>query len=139
MDSDVEFDTSDLRTKIRSYENRLKNLPMEVYSALLLGYVDEMFETQGASGVDGPWEPLKESTLKRHPRRRGGQILQDTGATAGEQDQRIVGQQITMRPTTAYGGWHIEGTTKMVRRDYYAINFPKFLSELDELVLVDLG
>lgn len=135
----VEVDVKELLRAIDGYEERIKNLPMDMYAMLLVSKVDEMFQTEGAAGTDGPWEPLMASTLKRYPRRKGGQILQDTGATAASVGADERGHVISLYAGTAQTKFHIEGTDNMVRRDFFALNFPLVLEELASLVAQELG
>lgn len=134
-DLEVEVDATDL---VEFFDERMeivKNLPMELYAQLFLTKVDEMFETQGAAGTDGPWPALSEETLRRHPRRQGGMILQDTGATAAGVNASIEGENMQFYSATAYGRHHLGGTSKMPKRDFFAINYSAFLDEIGELVV----
>lgn len=135
----VEVDVRDLLRSLDDYEARVKNLPMDVYAMLLVSKVDEMFQTEGASGTDGPWQPLSASTLRRHPRRRGGQLLQDSGATAASVGAEEQGHVISLYAGTAQTRFHIQGTEFMPRRDFFALNFPLVLEELASLVAQELG
>lgn len=134
-DSEVELDVSDLLEELDGYEEVLKNLPMEVYGMMLVSKVDEMFQTQGGAGTDGVWEPLRASTLRRHPRRKGGQILQDTGATAAGIYAEEVGFTMQLMASTKQSRYLLSGTENMVKRDFFALNFSKVLEELGEMVV----
>jgi hypothetical protein len=134
-DSDVEIDATDMLEELSGYEDVLKNLPMEVYGMLLVSKVDEMFQSQGAAGTDGAWDPLMASTLKRHPRRRGGMILQDTGATAAGVYAEQVGHTMQLMASTHQSRYLLGGTENMVKRDFFALNFAAVLEELGEMVV----
>lgn len=139
MEDDViELDVSDLIDVIDVYEMRLKNLPMDLYAQMLLSKVDEMFQTQGASGTEGVWQPLSESTLRRHPRRRGGMVLQDTGAMAAGNMAETREFDIQINNAKAYARWHLGGTDRMVQRDFFAINYAQALDEIGDLVVQEL-
>lgn len=135
MDVKVDVDTSALERSIRRFEGRVKNLPMDVVGQLLVNAAEEMFETEGAAGTDGAWRPLMETTIRRHPRRAGGQILQDTGATANIQIGEVSAFDVTIVSPTGYAGFHLDGTEYMVKRDFFAFNYASVLDEVgDELL-----
>ena len=79
LDWSIEIDTDDLEARLARYVAGVSDLTKawdEVGSSLK-AESDYQFEME--SGLDGAkWPALAESTLKRKPRRRGGQILQDT-------------------------------------------------------------
>ncbi len=131
----VEVDVSDLVRALRRYENKIQNLPMDVLGQILVNEADEIFQTEGASGSDGKWEALMDSTIARSPRRDGGQILQDTGATATVQVTEVSGFSVSIGSTTAYGGFHITGTQHMPKRDFFAFNFADVLDQIGDATL----
>ena len=135
----VGVDTSDLKRAIHRYEDRTRNLPMDLVGQMLVNASDEMFETEGGAGTDGPWTPLAESTLQRHPRRRGGQILQDTGATANVQIDEISEFSVTITSPTGWSGFHTDGTRYMPKRDFFAFDFGKVLDAVGDEVLQEFG
>ncbi len=132
---DVEFDVSELQRALRRYQTRNRNLPMDAFANLLINEVEDVFETKGGSGTAGSWEPFRPSTLERHPRRVGGMILQDTGATANIQVMRVEPQAVEIGSPTVQAPFFLSGTRNMVKRDFFALNFPKVLAELGDLVL----
>jgi len=137
---EVTVDTSDLEAELqRRFGDKVKNLPMHTYSGLLIGAVDEMFETSGAAGSEGEWEPLSMATLQRRPNRAGGQLLIDSGAMAAVQVFSVDADSVTIGSQTAYSGFHVDGTQNMARRDFFALNFPKVLDELADMMLQDFG
>lgn len=135
----VQVDVSDLNRAIHRYEDRTKNLPMDLVGQMLVNAADEMFDTEGAAGTDGPWTPLAESTLKRYPRRVGGQILQDTGATAAVQVDEIQEFSVTITSPTGWSGFHIDGTRYMPKRDFFAFDFGKVLDDVGDEVLQEFS
>lgn len=138
-DQVAEFDVSALVRELDGYEQRLKNLPLDVFGMLLVAKVDEMFQSEGAAGSEGPWEPLSPATLKRHPHRRGGLLLQDTGATAAGVHSDERGMDVFLIASTAQSRFILDGTEHMPARDFFALNFPRVLDELGELVLEELA
>lgn len=136
---DVDIDTRELRQALRRYEDKTRNLPMDLVGQMLVNAADEMFETEGAAGSKGAWTPLAETTLKRHPRRRGGMILQDTGATAQVQVDEVSQFSVTIISPTGYSGFHIDGTRYMPERDFYAFRFDKVLDDIGDEVLEEYG
>lgn len=134
----IELDVSDLIEDLQGYEDRLKNLPLDLYGMMMISKVDEMFQSEGASGTDGPWEPLSPSTIKRHPRRAGGMLLQDTGAMAASNFTSERGFDLTLYNTSGQSRWHLGGTEHMPKRDFFAINFAELLDEMGENAIQEL-
>lgn len=132
---EVKFDVTDLGRQIRRFEDKTRNLPMDLVGTMLLGAVEEMFETEGAAGTQGAWRPFETTTLQRHPRRIGGMLLQDTGATANVQIKEVAGHSVSLESPPDYAGWHLIGTGNMVQRDFFAIKFGKLFEAVgDELM-----
>ncbi len=131
----VVFDMSGLNRAVRRYERKTKNLPMDLMGQLLANETDEMFQTEGAAGTEGKWAPLLESTIRRHPRRAGGQILQATGATANIQVEEVSNWAVTVGSPTGYSGFLADGTKNMEARDFFALNFPEVLDAMGDLAL----
>ncbi len=134
----IEFDMTDLVRKLKGKAKRIENYPMQSVGALLMEETDSMFDTEGAAGVDGPWRPLAESTLEAHPRRRGGMILQDTGAMANVQITKVGDFSVTIASPTGYAGFHITGTSIMPKRDFFALNFAKVLDRVGDDILQEM-
>lgn len=132
---EVKFDVTQLTRAVRRYEQRTKNLPMDLMGQLLINATEEMFETEGAAGEQGAWRPLQESTLKRNPRRAGGRILQATGATANIQVKEVSEYSVTIESPTDYAAWHLDGTDVMPARDFFAFRFGKVLEAMGDLAL----
>lgn len=132
---EVRFDMSGLRKAIHRYETKTKNLPMDLLGTLMVNATDEMFETQGASGADGVWEPMSPATIVRNPRRAGGQLLQATGATANIQVDEVSEFSVTIISPTGYSGFHIDGTEHMPKRDFFAFQFSQVLDAMGDLAL----
>lgn len=132
---EVRFDMTDLKRALLRYENKTKNLPMDLMGQLLVNESDKLFETQGAAGSDGVWDPLMSSTIARNPRRSGGSILQATGATANIQVNEVSEFSVEIASPTGYSGFHIDGTENMVKRDFFAFQFSRVLDAMGDLAL----
>jgi len=134
----VRVDADSLIARINSLDQNVSSLPMDLFGQLIVNEVDEAFQSQGASTERGRWEPFNPRTLKRHPRRIGGMLLQDTGATANVQVMEVTADSVTVRSVTKQSRWHIEGTEHMPRRDFFALRFDRLLEELGEMVLEEI-
>ncbi len=134
-DVEVIFDMSGMNRALRRYERKIQNLPMDLLGQLIVNATDEMFQTEGAAGTEGKWTPLQASTIKRHPRRAGGQILQATGATANIQIDEASNFTLKFSSPTGYSGYLTGGTEHMVARDFFALNFASVLDAAGDLAL----
>lgn len=84
---------------------------------------EEAFATGGASSGNA-WPPLAASTAAHKTRRRGGQILVESGrlmrslTTPNAQDaiRDITGRKMTLGTDTPYAGFHQTGTSRMPAR-----------------------
>jgi phage gpG-like protein len=135
---DIRLDVDELVARLNRMEAASMNLPMDAFATITLGYVEEMFQTQGAVGTQGEWDPLLLSTLQRHPRRVGGMILQDTGAMANVQVMDVQEQSFVVKSPKDYARWHIRGTRHMARRDFFALNFTDLLNEMSDFVFEEI-
>lgn len=135
----VHFDTKEIQKALRRYENKIENLPMDVLGQLLITATDDMFQSEGGKGTDGIWSPLAESTIARRPNRAGGQLLQDTGAMAAVQISEIQELSVEIAAAPAYSKFHLDGTTRMPKRDFFALNFDEVLDELGDATLEEMG
>lgn len=132
---DVEFDVSDVLRATNRYGARNKNLPMDQLGQLLSSEADDVFQSQGASGSKGAWQPMSPNTVKRHPRRAGGMLLQDTGRTANIQIGSFDQNSVTVFSPTSQATFHLSGTEFMPERDFFALRFPEVLDALGDVVL----
>lgn len=132
---EVRFDMSGMNQAIRRYEDKTKNLPLDLLAQLLVNETDKMFETQGASGTEGAWAPLLPSTIARNPRRAGGSILQATGATANIQVEDTSEFSFSVVSPTGYSGYLTDGNENMVARDFFAFKFSSVLDAMGDLAL----
>lgn len=138
MQADITFDTADLERVLRRYEMKAKNLPMDLVGQMLVNAAEEMFETEGAAGSKGTWQPLSEQTILRRPNRAGGQLLQDTGQTANIQVIGVSGHSVAVGSPTAWSGWHLTGTQHMPERDFFAFRFDRLLDDIGDLLLQEV-
>ncbi len=135
----VTFDTAELELLIKQrFGDKIKNLPWQQFGTFMLGAVDEMFETSGAAGTDGEWTPLAASTIERRPDRAGGQILEDTGAMAAIQIFDIGEDSVTIGSNPRYAKYHLDGTSNMDKRDFFALNFAVVLDDLADLAMQEM-
>lgn len=122
---------------IKHYRSRADNVDMEVFATLAMSYVDDVFQSEGATSLSGAWEPLSETTLILHPRRIGGLILQDTGATANI--QLTYGPDfVDLVAPTDYAQYHLTGTKHMPKRDFFDVDTAKMLEEAGAIALAEL-
>lgn len=135
---DIKVDARNVGVALRRYSSRSKNLPMDAFAQLMLGEIDDLFQSQGASGTDGAWAPFSEATLKRHPRRAGGSLLQATGATANIQVRSVGPDTVDLVSPTEWAPAHIEGTRNMPKRDFFAVNYSHVLDEIGDLALQEI-
>jgi hypothetical protein len=75
------FVTTHLEETLKAYVRRLDGIPIEVLADGLITAIDDEIQSEG----QGEWPDFADSTLKRHPERKGGQLLQDTGQLANIQ------------------------------------------------------
>lgn len=132
---EVEFDVSALLRVERKFITRNKNLPMDLLGQLLVSEVDDVFQTEGAAGADGAWQPMSPATVERNPRRSGGQLLQATGATANIQVGNTSENSVTIFSPTSQAKFHLSGTEFMPKRDFFALRFDDVLEAMGDLVL----
>jgi len=135
---EVRLDVDELILHLQRFDANSRTLPMDAFAALVIGEVDLVIESEGAEGTDGRWEPFSEETLRRHPRRVGGMLLQDTGATAVIQVKEVSEQTVVIASPTEYAEHHLQGTRNMPKRDFFALNFPRVLEELGEIALEEI-
>jgi phage gpG-like protein len=135
---EVRLDPDDLVMRIERMGGNSKMLPMDAFAALVVAEIDDVFQSEGVEGTEGKWDPLSLETLRRHPRRRGGKILQDTGAMANVQVKEAGDMRVVIASPTGYAQHHITGTRNMPKRDFFALNFEELLEELGILALQEM-
>jgi phage gpG-like protein len=130
----VTIDTRELEREIQRFAERKRAFPMATLASRLDAAVQDLIESEGR----GRWDRLKETTLIRHPRRRGGKLLQDTG--------QLKTMQLSSGPDWAqvtspapYAGYHVSGTPDMVRRDFLDLNMSAVLEELAQIIATEIA
>jgi phage gpG-like protein len=101
---------------------------MQLAAEDLMDGVQENFATQG----HGRWPGLAESTLKR--RGTGAQILVDTGRLRASIHADVGASHVEVTTDTAYGMYHVTGTSRMQRRDFLDIDEAALNAAADTIV-----
>jgi len=134
----VEVTTEKFEEVLRAYSERLNGVPFDFIVEGLVTAIDDLIQNEG----NGEWPPLLPSTLKRHPRRRGGQLLQDTGLLA--QIQESPGGRgkdwVEVQSPAPYSIFHVsEAPRKIIPlRDFLAIDIDAVLENLGEELLAEV-
>lgn len=128
----VHFDLSDLVSVFNDIADSVESYPMELVTTDMVGSVDELIDSQG----NGEWDPLKDSTIRRHPRRAGGRLLQDTGLLANIQPSNGPDWAEVASPAP-YSGFHVTGTRNMVKRDWTDIDMDLLLDNILDAIMED--
>lgn len=137
-DVDAIFVTTQLERTLTAYVRRLDGLDMSILSEGLITAIDDEIQTEG----HGDWEDFAESTLKRHPRRRGGQLLQDTGLLA--QIQESPGSPgpdwVEVESPAPYAIFHVSQDPREIipLRDFLDIDMETVLDGLGDDVLSEV-
>jgi hypothetical protein len=133
----IRIDLSSINKVLHDYNSRAQNLPTAFISQVLASEIEDVISTQGGAGTEGKWDPFQESTLERHPRRRGGTLLQDTGLLANIQGSHdsLSG---TAESPARYAGWHVTGTSKMERRNFLAIDIARVSETISDYMLTEI-
>ena len=134
----VDVDVSDVTRALRVFARRADNLNMPFIAEVLSTAVDDLIQSEGAEGTQGPWKPFAQSTLERHPRRRGGKLLQDKGVLANFQ-ARTGPDFAEVYSPAPYAEWHVTGTRHMPKRNPLAIDLTKVTDEIAEDVLEEIA
>lgn len=90
---------------------------LELLATTMEGQTKRRWDAQ--AGPDGPWAPLKESTLKR--KKKGTAILVETGRLRGSITHNVVGDTAYIGTPVFYGSYHQFGTRKMVARPFLGL------------------
>lgn len=105
----------------------LNRLTSPAFKHRLLTKLGETIKTQTKLRIssekrspDGkPWAPWRPSTAAR---RKGGSLLQDTGALMGGIHKSVAGDTLTVGSGVFYGAFHQFGTRKMVARPFLGLS-----------------
>jgi phage gpG-like protein len=130
---DVDVDVSQLIKIIDGYASRAKSTPMSTVGVALSNAIDDEIESEGR----GSWPGLAPSTLKRHPKRAGGQLLQDIGLLANIQQSEGPDWAEAKSPAP-YAGYHVTGTRYMEPRNFVGFPLGPVLEEIADIILEDI-
>lgn len=140
----VHFDMRELESAIGSIYEQVQDVALPIIGETVSAAVDELIQSEGATGTQGPWKPFSPNTFKPdiHPRRRGGKLLQDTGLLADIQTE-IGYEVVDVLSPAPYGVYQKEGVNPnpwpgfdpIPSRDYLAIDLEKVLEEAAESIL----
>jgi phage gpG-like protein len=132
-----------LEALISKFEGNARAVPMAVIGETFATAMDDLIQSEG----DGNWDPFSPVTLRVHPRRRGGKLLQDTGLLANFQ----IGtgpNWIDILSPAPYARYQQEGTRRtrgmvysddgIPARDFTDIDMDAALAESADLVLQEL-
>ncbi|MCP4674351.1 MAG: hypothetical protein GY854_02300 [Deltaproteobacteria bacterium] len=139
---DIHVDTREIERAIGEIGNRVSQVALPIIGATLSTAIDELIQSEGKAGTDGPWDPFSPTTYKLHPRRSGGKLLQDTGLLASMQIEEGP-DWVEVGSHAPYAGYHVKGTTKnaipgmgpMPARNYLAVDLDRVLEDaVDQIV-----
>ena len=122
---DVGIDVSQLVAQLEEFITDAKGFPMAIIGETFITAIDDLIQSEG----NGQWEGFSESTLRRNPKRKGGELLQDTGLLANIQSE--TGPDYWQGESPApYAKWHVNGTKHMPKRDFLDIDMEQTLDEV---------
>ena len=126
------FVTTELEGRLTGYVRRARNLSMSAIADGLITAVDDLIQSEG----EDRWPDLLPSTVRRHPERAAGQLLQDTGLLASiQQSPDSPGPDwVQIESPAPYGWYHVEGTKHMTARNYLAIDLGRVLEQSAEVI-----
>jgi hypothetical protein len=128
--ADVQFVTTQLEAVLTGYVRRTKGVSMDSIAEALITAIDDRIQNEG----DGEFPELLPSTLRRHPNRRGGQLLQDSGLLA--QIQQSPGSPgpdwVEVRSPAPYAIYHVSPEPREIipLRDFLDIDMPTVLDQI---------
>jgi phage gpG-like protein len=139
----VKFDMRKLNKLLERYETNARSISMDIVGGTVAAAIDDLIQSEGG----GNWEPFSPVTLKLHPRRRGGSLLQATGQLANMQvdsDRNWT----TITSPAPYAIYHHTGTNRvrgwvfsdegMPKRDFLDIDMDATLEKAAQLILADI-
>jgi phage gpG-like protein len=129
----VDFDTVEVRRELATLSVKASNVSMWRVGVVLSTAIDDLIQNQGEGGEQGKWPDFSPETLRRNPKRRGGMLLQDTGLLAQMQVD-AKGHSVVVSSPAPYAHWHADGTRRMPRRDFLAIDLNESLKEIVDLI-----
>jgi phage gpG-like protein len=139
----VKFDMRQLEMLLSHYEGKARSIPMSIVGETVAAAIDDLIESEG----DGSWKRFSPVTLKLHPNRRGGKLLQATGRLANMQI-RSGTNWVDVESPAPYAIYHHMGTDQvrgwvesdegMPQRDFLDIDMVSTLEEAAGLILADI-
>lgn len=89
--------------------------------------------------AEGPgWEPLAEITQALRRPAEKHKILQDTGVMVGSTEAFSDAKAAGVRSESPYLIFHVQGTSKMKKRDPFAIDWGKLLDRADQIIIEEV-
>lgn len=134
----VTFDMSEVEAQLDRVGRRAKNFDNALLTTLLLEHVEEVFESEGRAGADGPWQPLSPDTIERHPSRSSGALLFNTGVFSNWQSATQGETSIVWSPAP-YAKYHVTGTENMPKRNPFAVIESKFMDQAERIMSLEIG
>lgn len=134
---DVRVDITQIDAVLRGFVSRSKNIDESFIAQVLSTAVDDVIQSQGRDGTDGPWDEMKRATWSWNPRRKGGALLQATGLLANMQDVSGDGFAKIKSPAP-YAHWHVTGTKHMAQRNFLAIDLAKASNEIGDYLTAEI-
>lgn len=129
------FITTELEGRLTAYVRRAKNAPMKIIADALITAIDDLIQSEG----NQTWEPFHENTLRRHPERAGGELLQGTTGQLAN-IQHSPGSPgpdwVQIESPAPYSWYHVTGThnkdgsERMPKRDFMDIDLERVLTEV---------
>lgn len=129
------FDMSELCEAVQRMEERARQVPMAVVAAPFVTAIDDEIQSEGR----GRWPGFAEATLRMHPHRKGGKLLQDTGRLANIQvyDMTAVGSAVIFSPAE-YAWKHADGYKRIPKRDFLDIDMDDTLEKACNAVVQEI-
>lgn len=134
----IKFDATKVEAKFKRFGQRARDLDNSLITALLLEFVEDVFDSQGVAGADGKWDAFQPSTLKRHPNRAGEQLLFNTGVLANFQSATKGDTSIVSSPPR-YAKYFATGTKHMAKRNPFAVKKKKFMQEAETIIVLEIA
>lgn len=140
---DVKIDASDLEKRLKKYALRDRNIDMSIAVQAMDAAMSDVISSEGAKGNQGKWKPFSPVTFKIHPKRIGGQLLQDTGILAAF-DFDIKPREAEVYSPAPYAKHHVKGTKRkdgteyMPRRDFTDVKWGPLLEDIADSMMVEV-
>lgn len=132
------FVTTQLENTLTAYVRRMNSMPLDILSDALIAAIDDLIRSEG----NGEWPELADSTIRRHPRRRGGMLLQDTGLLANI--QHVAGSPgtdwVEVGSPAPYAIYHSSRRARRIipLRDFLDIDMLTVLDDISDSILREI-